>query len=403
LRKFCQIGTDVQTLSDPYFAHAAEPKTSAQHKAALERCVTRLREQMPVNGLRNPKIGDANNQWIYCDGPDWVVGFYSGILWLTFQLCGDVALLNAVRARRPVFRHILEHRRGRTHDVGFQFSLHAVADWLLTGDTTARDMALAAANTLIGRFRPEGGYIQAWSPLGPTDRRQAAFVNGRMIADTMQNLALLHWAYRETGITDYQEVAEIHAETAANYLVRSDATSFHTFVFDPATGEPRLGETHQGYADDSCWARGQAWLIHGFARCHAATGNPAHLTTACRLAGKAKELIGERPVPLWDYALPANEPQYVDSSAAAITAAGVYLLADQVPAEEAAGWRSFGDRLIDGLLNTCDLTQTPNVQGFLGHGAAHVPAGRCDTMLPYGDYYFMEALMRSLGHRSFFW
>jgi hypothetical protein len=90
-----------------------------------------------------------------------------------------------------VFRHILEHRRGRTHDVGFQFSLHAVADCVLTDDASARDMALAAANTLIGRFRPEGGYIQAWSPLGPGDRRQAAFVNGRMIADTMQNLALL--------------------------------------------------------------------------------------------------------------------------------------------------------------------------------------------------------------------
>jgi unsaturated chondroitin disaccharide hydrolase len=114
-------------------------------------------------------------------------------------------------------------------------------------------------------------------------------------------------------------------------------------------------------------------------------------------------LIGERPVPLWDYALPANETQYVDSSAAAITAAGVYLLADQVPAEEAPGWRAFGDRLIEGLLSTCDLTQTPNMQGFLAHGAAHVPAGRCDTMLPYGDYYFMEALMRSLGHKSFFW
>src|SRR6516165_4309336 len=146
--------------ADPYFARVVETKTSAQHKAALERCITRLREQIPVIGLRNPKIGDAKDQWIYCDGPDWVVGFYSGILFLTFQLTGDITLLNAVRARRPVFRQILEHRRDRTHDVGFQFSLHAVADRVLTGDTTARDMALAAANTLIGRFRPEGGYIQ---------------------------------------------------------------------------------------------------------------------------------------------------------------------------------------------------------------------------------------------------
>jgi unsaturated chondroitin disaccharide hydrolase len=78
-------------------------------------------------------------------------------------------------------------------------------------------------------------------------------------------------------------------------------------------------------------------------------------------------------------------------------------LAAQVPTEEAAGWWAFGDRLIDGLLSTCDLIGSPNAQGFLAHGAAHVPAGRCDTMLPYGDYYLMEALMRSLGHKSFFW
>jgi unsaturated chondroitin disaccharide hydrolase len=395
--------SDMRSSPDPYFARVIETKTSAEHQAALERCIGRLHEQVPVIGLRNPKIGDANNRWIYCDGPDWVLGFYSGMLLLTFQLTGDIALLNSVRARRPVFRRILENRRGRTHDVGFQFSLHSVGDWLLTGDATSRDMALGAANTLIGRFRPEGGYIQAWSPVGPQDRQQAAFVNGRMIADTMQNLALLHWAYRETGITDYREVAEIHAQTTAKYLVRSDATSFHTFVFDPATGEPRRGETYQGYADDSCWARGQAWLIHGFAQCHAATGNPDHLATARRLATKAMDLLGERAVPLWDYALPAREPQHVDSSAAAVMAAGVYLLAAQVPTEEAASWRAFGDRLIDGLLSICDLTQTPNAQGFLAHGAAHVPAGRCDTMLPYGDYYFMEALMRSLGHKSFFW
>ena len=394
---------DMRTVADPYFARAVETKTSEHHQAALERCIGRLHEQAPVIGLRNPKIGDAKNRWIYCDGSDWVVGFYSGILLLTLQMTGEIALLNSVRARRPVFRRILESRRHRTHDVGFQFSLHSVGDWLLTGDATSRDMALGAANTLIGRFRPEGGYIQAWSPLSPQDRQQAAFVNGRMIADTMQNLALLHWAYRETGITDYREVAEIHAQTTADYLVRSDATSFHTFVFDPATGEPRRGETHQGYADDSCWARGQAWLIHGFAQCHAATGNPDHLATARRLAAKAMDLLGERTVPLWDYALPATEPQHVDSSAAAVMAAGVYLLAAHVPTEEAARWRGFGDRLIDGLLSTCDLTRTPNAQGFLAHGAAHVPAGRCDTMLPYGDYYFMEALMRSLGHKSFFW
>ncbi|WP_183491342.1 glycoside hydrolase family 88 protein, partial [Martelella radicis] len=231
-----------------------------------------------------------------------------------------------------------------------------------------------------------------------------AFANGRMIADTMQNLALLYWAHRETAIEDYRDVAQIHAATAAACLVRDDDTSFHTFVFDPSTGEPIRGETHQGYADSSCWARGQAWLMHGFAQCYAATKDPAHLEVARRLSAKAEALVGSAAVPVWDFNLPDTETPYIDSSAGAVMAAGLYLLADQdIPTKEAARWRAFGDRLIAGLLSTCDLTKTAGAQGFLAHGAAHVPAGRCDTMLPYGDYYFMEALMRSEGHNRFFW
>ena len=42
-------------------------------------------------------------------------------------------------------------------------------------------------------------------------------------------------------------------------------------------------------------------------------------------------------------------------------------------------------------------------QGLLKEGAAFVELGRADNMLPYGDYYYMEALMRAVGHSDFFW
>jgi unsaturated chondroitin disaccharide hydrolase len=264
-------------------------------------------------------------------------------------------------------------------------------------------MGIEAARALVARFREDGQYIQAWNPVGPHDREQARFANGRMIADTIQNLALLHWAHRETGVSDFREVADLHEATSLRHLVRDDDTSFHTFCFDPATGEPLRGETHQGYANDSCWARGQAWLIHGFANCHRVTGSLTSLDAARRLAAKAEELMGDTAVPVWDYALPADGAHPVDSSAAAVMAAGVLMLADLVPAAEATQWRGFGHRLLDGLLAHCDLTQDAKAQGFLAHGAGHVPAGRENAMLPYGDYYFMEALMRAQGHDAFFW
>lgn len=395
--------TDRQKTS--YFSD--DPKGFAESKptyhAALLRCVQRLREVLPVAGLRNPKIGNHDNNWNWCDGPDWVMGFLSGELWLAYQLTGDPTFAAAAKARRGGFRQMLDDRKASDHDLGFVFSLSSVAEWQLTSDPIARAMAIEAARSLVSRFREDGQYIQAWNPVGPHDRVQARFSNGRMIADTIQNLALLHWAHRQTGVTDFRDVADLHEATSLRHLVRGDDTTFHTFCFDPATGEPLRGETHQGYADTSCWARGQAWLIHGFANCYRVTGNAASRVAAIRLARKFEALLGANTVPVWDFALPADGSHPVDSSAAAIAAAGVFMLASLVPAREAAQWADFGCRLLDGLLAEYDLTTDPNAMGFLAHGAGHVPAGRSDAMLPYGDYYFMEALMRAQGHTAFFW
>lgn len=387
-----------------YFAAEFRPRGQDAYQDALLRAVSRTRETLAQAGLRNPKIGADGNRWVYCaSGYDWVMGFFSGQLWLAHQLAGDPAFAHAARARRPQFARVLKERRLQDHDIGFLFSLHAVADWRMSGDRDARAMALEAARILVSRFREEGQYIQAWTPTGPGDRAQARFAAGRMIADTMQNLALLHWAHGETGRADFREVAEAHAATTAAHLVRPDGTSFHTFLFDPASGEPLRGETHQGHADASCWSRGQAWLIHGFAQCHAATGNPLWLDAARRLADAAERLIGETRVPVWDYALPADGLHPVDSSAGAVMAAGLFLLSDRTEGAEAERWSAFARRCLDGLLADCDLTRDPDALGLLAHGAAFVAAGRSDAMLPYGDYYFIEALMRAQGHTEFFW
>lgn len=391
--------------ANSYFA-AAEPafitRNAARHQQAITRCVEKLRATMPVIGLRNPKIGTAGNQWVYCAPFDWVVSFQAGQLWLALQLTGDPAFLHAAQARRPVFRSILANRQAQDHDLGFQFSLGCVSDWLMTADPEARAMALEAANLLLNRYRPEGRYLQAWNAVAPHGQFDPHHAAGSIIADTLQNLALLYWAYGETGREDFRIAADGHAETALAHLVRADDTSFHTFLFDPVTGAPLRGETHQGYGDASCWSRGQAWLIHGYAQSAATTGNPVFLRAARQLAARAEALMGDDTVPAWDYDAPGGAAVPRDSSAGAVMAAGVYMIAQQIPAE-AERWRDFGDRLLGGLLDSCDLTADPAALGLLAHGAAHVGSGFSDNMLPYGDYYFMEALMRSLGHTQFFW
>ena len=391
---------------DSYFGGVSEKaalRSTERYQQTLERCVAKLRSTMPIGGLRNPKIGSPDLTWTYCGPFDWVMSFQSGQLWLALQLTGDPVFLNAARARRQAFRRILQNRHARDHDLGFQFSLSCVADWLMTGSPEARELGIRAAEALLARFRHEGQYLQAWNPRPTHGGARAEFVAGRMIADTVQNLALLHWAHRETGHVDYSEVALAHAATAAKHLVRKDDTTYHTFVFDSASGEPLRGETHQGFANESCWSRGQAWMIHGLAQSALTTGDQMTLDIARRLAAKALALMGDDAVPVWDFGLNDGSPAYRDSSAGAIMAAGIYIIAGLTTGDETARWIAYGDRLLDGLLTTCDLTNNPAAHGLLNHGAAHVKAGFADNMLPYGDYYFMEALMRSLGHTQFFW
>lgn len=376
-------------------------RVQKQHQSALERCVEKLRATMPIVGLRNPKIGRADNTWEYCGPFDWVIGFHSGQLWLAYQLTGDSIFANSARARRPAFKRILDIKAAQDHDLGFQFSLSSVAEWLMTGDETARKTGLAAAAALANRFQPAGNYIQAWNAFSPKQAERSRFAAGRAIADSMINLALLNWAYTESGREDFRAVAAAHADTLAKNIIRPDFTSYHCFLFDPVTGAPLGGQTHQGFADDSCWSRGQSWLIHGYAQCYRYTGNKAWLDISGKLAAKIEELMGGRELMPWDFAPEA--PDHVDSSAAAVTASGLYMLANLSEGGEAARWRSFGDRLVSGLLKHCDLTNDEKAQGMLSQGASHIPNGLYCNMLPYGDYYFMEALMRSLGHDSFFW
>jgi unsaturated chondroitin disaccharide hydrolase len=88
---------------------------------------------------------------------------------------------------------------------------------------------------------------------------------GRMIIDCNLNLPLLYWASAQTGDDGFADAANRHLARAARLLVRSDASTYHTFYVDTVSGQPRHGSTHQGFSDDSSWARGQAWGIYGFA------------------------------------------------------------------------------------------------------------------------------------------
>ncbi|NVC94184.1 glycosyl hydrolase [Vibrio natriegens] len=367
----------------------------------LSTVVEAIKHNIPKIGERNPKIGTSEHQWDYCDQFDWVSSFWTGELWLCYQMTADQQFKNSAKLRKQYFAEMLLDPFWLDHDLGFQYSLSCVADYKLTGDEESKMMAIRAADHLIHRFRKIGGYIVAWNdthPLGPE------ITQGKSIIDSLQNTALLFWASKVTGSPVYAQAATRHSETLAKHIVREDYSTYHSFNFHPVTQEPIKGETFQGYADDSCWARGQSWAIHGFAQTYLYTQDEKFLTLAKKLARYAVEQITDDGVPVWDYSLPSDEIQYKDSSAGAITAAGLLLISQCIQdPEEAKQYRDWGNFLLQGLMNRCDLTGDESALGLLAHGASFVKVGLCDNMLPYGDYYYLEALMRANGYQKFFW
>ncbi|MBI5961440.1 MAG: glycoside hydrolase family 88 protein [Chloroflexi bacterium] len=329
----------------------------------------------PVYGNGSRYVLQPNDQWL--------AGFWPGLLWLTYNRTHDDSLADSARATLTSFADRLKQRIHITHDLGFLYSLSARAQWQCTGDPAARQLALEAADLLAERYHPNGKYIQAWGAIGAADE------GGRIIIDTMMNLPLLFWAADQTGRRELHTFARDHAETTAYTLLRDDGSTYHTYFFDQNTGKPVGPKTHQGFADDSLWARGQAWAIFGFATAAQWTGSNTFVDAARSAAERFLIELPPDGIPTWDLRLPADAPHHPDTSASAIAAAGLLRLAPQVSSEEAARLRTSATRLLDSL-NARFVETDPDAQGLLRGGTyhAHKNLGVNEYFI-CGDYYFL--------------
>jgi unsaturated chondroitin disaccharide hydrolase len=369
------------------------------YSAVLTQAFDVIRRTIPKMGTDRPAIGRSDLTYERCHDNHWVDGFWSGQLWLAYAETQDPVFREAARAQRPYFIKRLDRPQSHDHDLGFLYSLSLVADYKLTGDEDACRGALRAADSLARRYNSQGRFIRAWNSWSEHDNNR-----GRIIVDCMENLGLLFWAAQQVDQPRYKEIAIAHAHTTIKTIVRGDGSTFHSFLFDPDTGKAQRGETVQGFADESCWSRGQSWGIHGYAMAYGYTGNAHFRAAAVRLADYALAHLPDDHVPYWDYLLTDGVPRYRDSSAGAIMAAGLFLLADVLDDEtKAIHYRDSARAILDELIARYTLFDHPHAEGLLAQGASHVKEGYANNMLPYGDYFFVEALLRASGRTAFFW
>jgi len=361
-----------------------------QLKFAIER-TAEARRRATNKALVSPRTVEKDGSLRLVAPRDWCSGFFAGSLWQMYAYNHDGEWRQQAVSHTWPIEEVKMHRG--SHDLGFMIYNTFGQAYRLTGERSYRDVALQAARTLITRYRPSVGAIRSW------DHNRQLW-DYPVIIDNMMNLELLFWATQETGDPIYRKIAIDHANTTMRNHFRDDHSSYHVVSYDTITGRPAKRQTHQGYADESVWSRGQAWGLYGYTMCYRFTKDPAYLQQAERIAAFffGQPNLPADLVPYWDMSDPAIPSSPRDASAAAIFASGLYELATYAAAPMNETYRRWADTIVENL--TAHYRAEPGTeQGFLLlHSTGHYPGkDEIDVPIAYADYYYLEALLRRIG------
>ncbi|WP_225420419.1 glycoside hydrolase family 88 protein [Lapidilactobacillus bayanensis] len=348
---------------------------------------TRLEDKIPYipeNG-HYIDMGKQDITW-------WTNGFWSGMMWLMYHATGKEIYRKTAEANESRLDAAFNQYTGLHHDVGFMWRLSAVADYQLTGNERSKARGMHAADLLAGRYNPRGKYLRSWN------RDRAGWV----IVDSMLNIPLLYWARDTINDPRFGYIAEDHADTVMNNIVRPDGSVNHIAIFDPTNGELLETPGGQGYESGSSWSRGQAWALYGFALSYAHTQKQKYLDTAKRVANYFIANVAQNNYDtLVDFRAP-EKPILIDSSAGACAACGLLEIAKQVPEFEKSLYLNAAVEIlknIEAKYTNWDL----GVDGIIGHGTPAYHDAKLEVPLIYSDFYFTEAILRLLKKDFLIW
>lgn len=331
---------------------------------------------------------DGSIKWIE-EPYDWTEGFWSGVCWMLYDHTGQEEWKKAAISSQKIF---LQHKDLTTdHDLGFIFNNSYGKAYAITGEEAYKQVVLDASESLIQRFNSNVGSLQSWDVVDNWQSKRGW--KFPVIIDNLMNLEMLFEASRLTGDEKFARIAIQHANTTMLNHFREDGSSYHVVDYDPNTGAVRSKETAQGYADESAWARGQAWAIYGYTMCYRYTNDERYL----QLAMKISDFILSHPnypsggVPYWDFNAPKIPNEPYDASAGAIMASAWVELDQYAPEKDYLEH----SKTILKTLSSEEFLSKHDEYFLLKHSVGSIPHGNeIDVPLVYADYYFLEALIR---------
>lgn len=381
-------------------ADAKEPKFDVDKQ--LEYCNRQIHRALAATSdynkePRNILSSDKQKEWNcrQVSVEEWCSGFWPGILWMDYSYSKDKDLQKAAEgfteslhdiAYRPIFDHDIGFLMFCSYGKGYE-ALKANTEEDIQKKEEYKKVLLASADSLATLFNPMVGTLLSWP------RNVKMFGGHNTIMDNMINLELLFWASRHGGSPLLYDIAVTHAKTTMNNHFRPDGTCYHVAVYDSLDGHFIKGVTHQGYADWSTWARGQAWAVYGYTMVYRYTRNPVFLKFAEKVTDAYIGKLTDDLIPAWDFDDP--DPHAAkDASAACVVADALLELCQYVGEEKGRHYHDMAVKMLAQLSTPEYLSGDRNVS-FLMHSTGNHPAGsEIDASIIYADYYYLEALLR---------
>ncbi|GJM64165.1 glycoside hydrolase family 88 protein [Persicobacter diffluens] len=371
-----------------YFLTSAVQAQAPWATAALDKSAEKYKKLLTLSEEKGrlPRSAEADNsiRWTRENHIDWTEGFFPGTLWLLYEMTGDETFKTGAENMQALYKSHKDNTT--THDVGFIFDSSYGRGFEITENPEYQKVVMDASKALASRFDPKVGAIRSWSWGG---------WKFPVIIDNMLNLELLMRATQISGDSSYWNMAITHANTTMKNHFRKDFSCYHVVDYFPEDGSIRIKKTHQGYANESAWSRGQSWALYGYTMMYRYTKDKRYLDFAENLAKYNFKKWPKDLVPVWDYDSPKSLVHIKDASAAAVFCSGLFDLYQQT------GKSKYLKKAV-AQLKSLSSEEYFVEEGTYGNFLIHQCAGNIpkedevEVGLNYGDYYYAEALKRYL-------